>query len=119
MTRREYINELLGCKIDQALVKRIEMKYKTTLPDVVKRIISNANDTVFFDDGYRVLSFSEIENAEMDLHVNFMEKGIIPLFDCNENVFIVYHFIGDFWSKFNINDETIFKKKRTLNEILK
>ena len=42
----------------------------------------------------------------------------IPLIDCGENDFIVYHFVDKIWSKFNIIDETVFKKN-SLKELLK
>ena len=54
-----------------------------------------------------------------DLHVSFRDKEIIPLIDCGENDFIVYHFMDKIWSKFNIIDETVFKKKNSLEELLK
>ena len=44
---------------------------------------------------------------------------MIPLADCGENDFIVYHFTDGSWSKFNIIDETEFKKRNALDEILK
>lgn len=119
MTRSEYINALARLKIDSSKVSKLEKDYEASFPNTVKKIISNADDTIFFDDEYRVLSFDEVEDAEKDLHVDFKSKGIIPLLDCGENDFIVYHFKDDFWSKFNIIDETVFKKKKSLDELLK
>lgn len=52
------------------------------------------------------------------MHIAFKDKGIIPLVDCGENDFIVYHFKAKIWSKFNIIDETVFQKKR-FEELLK
>lgn len=43
-------------------------------------------------DGLRVLSASEIIQAEEDLHVNFIEKQFLPVADCGDNNFVVYHF---------------------------
>lgn len=119
MTREEYVKSLKGLKIEPSKVEKIEKKYGTSLSDIVKKIISNSDETVFFDDAYRILSISEIEDAENDLHINFKQKGIIPIADCGENDFIVYHFNDDFWSKFNIIDETVFKKKNSLEDLLK
>ncbi len=119
MTKGEYIKTLASVKVDAEIVAKIENVYGATLPDVVKKIVSNAAETIFFDDDYRILSLGEIEDAENDLHVDFKAKGIIPLVDCGENDFIVYHFNDDIWSKFNIIDETVFKKQGSLDELLK
>lgn len=118
MTSKEYIMLLNEHKNDSITVKKIEKKYGTTLPNIIKRIISCSDETVFLDNDYRILSVNEVENAENDLHVNFKEKGIIPIVDCGDNDFIVYHFNDDFWSKFNIIDEIIFKKKESFEDML-
>ena len=118
MNRKEYVDYISTKKIDDKLVKEIIDKYDFDLPEIVKLIVSNAKDTLFFDDEYRVLSFDEIIDAEKDLHVSFSEKKIIPLFDCGENDFIVYNSAEGIWSKFNIVDETFFKKKEKLSDLL-
>ena len=66
----------------------------------------------------RILSYKEILNAEYDLHVDFKTKQMIPLADCGDNDFVVYHFDTHEWSKFNIIDEVTFKKRKTLAEVL-
>lgn len=119
MNRADYIKELEKFTVDTKKVEIIEKKYNTSLSEVVKKIVSNSEESVFFDDDYRILSFAEIEDAESDLHVNFAEKGIIPIADCGENDFIVYHYNDDFWSKFNIIDDTVFKKQKSLEDFLK
>ena len=119
MTNKEYVGVLSAAQIDEAKVSRVCKAYGANFPDVVKKILSSADECVFLDGGYRVLSLSEIMDAEKDLHVQFKEKGILPLVDCEENDFIVYHYEDDFWSKFNIVDETVFKKKNSLAELLK
>lgn len=119
MTKKEYIEKLSEMKIDAAKVDKLEKLYGATFPESVRKIISNNDDTVFFDDDYRILSLSEIEAAEKELHVEFRAKNILPLIDCGENDFIVYHYNDDIWSKFNIIDEVVFKKKDAIEELLK
>lgn len=119
MTKKEYVESLTKMNIDSSKVAKIEKLYGVSFPNIVKKIISNADKTIFFDDDYRVISLNELEEAEKDLHIEFRKKGIIPLVDCGENDFIVYHFNDDFWSKFNIIDETVFKKKNSIDELLK
>ena len=65
-----------------------------------------------------ILSYAEIVDAEKQLHVAFKDKGMIPLIDCGENDFIVYHFEKEIWSKFNIVDETVFAKRNSVEDIL-
>lgn len=119
MKKNEYLSSLESVAIDAKKIEKIQKAYNVDLPEVIQKMITLANETLFFDDGTRVLSFEEIVDAEKDLHVAFKEKGIIPLVDCGENDFIVYHFGDRVWSKFNIVDETIFKKKNNLEELLK
>ncbi len=119
MTKKEYLQRLAAIKVNSKKVKKVETSYGTELPEIIRKIVTSADETIFFDDGFRILSLDEICDAEKDLHVNFKEKGIIPLADCGENDFIVYHFEDEIWSKFNIIDETVFKKKSGFEELLK
>lgn len=117
MTRKEYLQEIGKCKMNIVRVNEVEKAYGKELPEVIKRMVSYSEDSVFFDDDWRALSFSEIMEAEQDLHVDFARLEIIPIADCGENDFVVYHFAEKIWSKFNIVDETIFKKKSSLEEL--
>ncbi len=119
MTGKEYLSSLAGIKPDQKKADRVASLYTSNLPQIIQKIISRAKEPVFLDDGSRVLAYDEIVDAEKDLHVAFKERGMIPLVDCGENDFIVYHFEDRIWSKFNIIDETVFKKKKGLEELLK
>lgn len=119
MTGKEYLNSLSGVQVDREKTDKIASLFTGDLPDIVLRMISNAKEPVFLDDGSRVLSFNEIADAETDLHVAFRDQGMIPLVDRGENNFIVYHFLDKIWSKFNIVDETVFGKKDSLAELLK
>lgn len=119
MTGKEYLSSLAEVKADKEKTDMIVALYTDNLPEIILKIIANAKEPVFLDDGSRVLSYDEIVDAEKDLHVAFKDKGIIPLVDCGENDFIVYHFLDNVWSKFNIVDETVFKKKSSLEELMK
>lgn len=119
MTGREYIDTISKKEIVNDKTILVEALYNTKLPELIKRIVSNSNDDpIFLENEIRVLSLPEIIHAESELHVDFKEKGIIPLFDCGNNDFIVYHFKEKIWSKFNIIDEISFKKEENLNELL-
>ena len=118
MTAKEYLSSLASVKLEKEKVDRIVSLYADNLLEIVQKIVSNSKEAVFLDDDSRVLSYDEIVDAEKDLHVSFKDKGILPLVDCGENDFIVYHFSDKTWSKFNITDETVFRKKNSLEELL-
>ena len=117
MTITEYLDNLDSLNIDNSKVNIIEEIYSTSLPEDIQRIISNCNKTQFISD-YRLLSFDEIVNAEEDLEVEFTELNLIPVFDCGDNDFAVYHIDTKKWSLFNIIDYTPFKVKESLKELL-
>lgn len=119
MTGKEYLNKLNNVAPDTDRSKKIESLYSENLPEIIFKIATDANETVFLDDDKRVLAYDEIIDAEKDLHIDFKGKGVVPLIDCGENDFIVYNFKTDIWSMFNIIDETIFRKKDSLDDLLK
>lgn len=117
MTREEYLIGLESMPIDNNIVNRVEVIYDCALPIVVKQMISYSKESVFFDNGFRILSLAEILNAQADLHVDFRALKLVPIIDCGDNDFIVYHISDNSWSKFNIVDEIIFKKRRLLTDL--
>lgn len=119
MTGKEYLKVLADVKVDKKKTEKIALIYAEKLPEIILKIVSNAEEPVFLEDGYRVLSYAEIIDAEKDLHIGFKGMSIIPLVDCGENDFVVYNFNDNIWSKFNIIDETFFKKKNKLEDLLK
>ena len=119
MKGKEYLAKVNGVeKIDAGMVNDIQKKYGNALPEIAKKIVSYSKETVFLENETRILSSAEIIQAEDDLHVDFPELGMLPLADCGENNFIVYHFADNSWSKFNLNDESVFKKRNALDELL-
>lgn len=119
MTKQEYLEKVLRTVIDDVKVSKVQKVYGCKLPEIIQKIVSTNDETIFFDDDTRILSLNEIIDAEKDLHVDFISKKIIPLADFGENDFIVYHFDDNIWSKFNIVDETMFKKRHDLSELLR
>ena len=71
-------------------VKQIEQLYSAIIPDAVACIISNLDKTVFLDSEsfVRLLDYQEVLDAEADLNVEFVSKGIIPLFDLGDNDYL-------------------------------
>lgn len=118
MTTKDYIEKVSEININQHKVSMISQKYGSDFPDIVSHILSDSDETIFFDDNIRKLSFSEIYNAEQELHVAFISKHILPLFDCCDNDFIVFDMSENKWSKFNIIDEVLFKNKTSITELL-
>lgn len=117
MTNEEYMNQVKGLEINREKAAEVEKVYHTEFPLFVQAIISNVNQPVFLED-CRVLAYSEIINAKEDLKVDFAAKKIIPLIDCGENDFIVYHFDTKKWSMYNIIENCSFREKESLDELL-
>ena len=61
---------------------------------------------------------NEIINASEDLKVDFVTNKMIPLVDCGENDFIVYHFDTKKWSMYNIIDNCAFMERESLEGLL-
>lgn len=118
MTREEFLNNVKNAIVNFETVKKIENKYKCTLPEQVKKILSVSESQLFFDEERRLLSTNEIENATEQLHVDFIQKGIIPIIDAYENDFISYNFKSKKWCFFNLNDGSIFSEDTSLESIL-
>ena len=118
MTREEFLNSVKNVKINLETVKKIEDKYKCTLPEQVKKILSVSERQLFFDEERRLLSTNEIENATEQLHVDFIQKGIIPIIDAYENDFISYNVKSKKWCFLNLNDGSIFSEDINLESIL-
>ena len=118
MTLQEYLKQIGETEINTEVMEKVYDEYSDDLPEIVGKIITNAKEAVFLD-GCRILSLEEILDASQDLDIDFKEKEMIPLIDCGDNDFVVYHFSEDSWSKFNIADETVFKKKHSLEELVK
>lgn len=118
MKKSEYLERLGDVAIDEKRANKVKEIYSKDLPDVILKIVTIAGESEFFDDGTRILSYQEIIDAENDLHVAFSQYSIIPVADCGENDFIIYNYADGYWAKFNIIDESIFKKKKKISELL-
>ena len=118
MTRAEYLKQAEHGAVSKRAIQHIEGTYGYSLPEDLQRLISMSEESIFFDDDFRTLSQIEIIQAEEDLHVDFSQKGLLPLIDCGDNDLIVYHLKNGLWSKFNITDGTIFKQRGSLVELL-
>ena len=118
MTRKEYFDRLESVAVDKEKVGIVNELYGTELPEILQKIVSTADEPGFLGDGLRILSFDEVINAESYLHVDFKGKKVIPVADCGENDFVVYHFDDSTWSKFNITDEIVFKIRTSITDLV-
>lgn len=118
MTKQEFLLQAGSFSVDKNKIAKIKELYTGPLPEILEKIISNSNESVYFDDGVRILSYAEILDAKRDLQVDFTAKGIIPVADCGENDFIVYDYNNSEWGMFNIVDEIMFKKCSTLEDLI-
>lgn len=118
MKLKDTLSKIAEVKIDADFTAQVEDMYKTAFPDEVKRILSLSNDTVSYDDFslLRGLSHAEITYASADMTVDFIGKGILPLFDVGDNDYIVYDILEKAWCKFNIVDEVKFSETHNIFE---
>ena len=116
MNVNEYLTGLLRIEVDAGKISAIENIYGKIKSEYVVKIISGSAEAAFLANGsvLRVLSFEEIKDAGAD----FSSRHLLPLFDCGDNDFIVYHVLTDDWSKFNATERVIFKRKQLLTDLL-
>lgn len=118
MTREKFLKDVDKSSGSNDTVQTVEKMYNVSLPDLVKKIISYSDSTVFFGEERRLLSKKEIINASKDLHVDFVKKGIIPLIDALDNDFICYDLNTKQWCFYNIIDDTSFSETPDISKIL-
>ena len=117
MTMTECLVQINNIEIDSKVHRTLSETYSSTFPSIVERIVTFFQTGGFVCD-YRFLSLDEIEHADEDLHVDFINRKILPLIDCFDNDFIVYDFHGKKWMKFNIIELVAFNVKDSLEELL-
>lgn len=96
-------------------INEIKKKYKVA--DVSKEFEKILNDNANYSHLIK-LGNSSILDAIEDLQVNFIDYGLIPVFDAYDNDYICYQIENGKWCMFNIVDEVSFKKDSTLNELI-
>lgn len=120
ITTKEFLSKIKTVKINESKIRQIEKIYGS-IPKEVQKIISSSSRTIFFSnkDGYRTLSISEIIDAEKDMQINFVKEKMIPIIDCSDNDFIVFHTDTKTWSKYNVDDDRIYKETHKFEDLLK
>lgn len=118
MSKKEYLKEIEDTKINNTRVEEIEKIYDAKLNEMVKKIISLADEIDFFDEERRALSFNEIKNSEEYLGFDFVSKGYIPLVDAYDNTFVVFAFNENAWGKISASDGVLYRKKPTFVEVV-
>lgn len=113
-----FITKMVYKKEKSDNVTKIEKLYSVTLSSELACIVSNLGKTIFFDDNMfvRLLDFQEVLNAELDMNVEFITKGIVPIFDLGDNDYLSFDFKEQMWCKFNIVDELCFSYKAKLSD---
>lgn len=119
MTKEEFLSKVTTASESNETVIKIETMYgNISLPEVVKKIISLSEDSIFFEEDKRLLSKKEILEASKDLHVDFVKKGLIPLIDALDNDFISFSIISKKWCFYNIIEDCIFSEASDIAELL-
>ena len=118
MNREDFFAIATSGEVNEANVAELTAIYGTQIPDIIKRIVSHNINALFLNE-VRIMSLEEIKEAEHDLHVDFVKKGFLPIADCGDNDFIIYHLQEKIWSKYNIVDDVVFKRRESLEELIK
>lgn len=117
MNKQDFLNSLNNIQVNNKKVSMVEETYEGKFSNVVNSILSSCDKPLFIDDT-RLLTYNEILDADEDLGTNFIQQQLLPLFDCGDNDFIVYHITKESWSLYNIIDECVFKNVKSLDELL-
>lgn len=118
MNKREYLDDVNECDVNEERVDSINKMYNVELDEYLSKVVSYANENVFFEKERRVLSFEEIIDSSDDYGVDFVEQEMLPIIDAYDNTFIVYSFKDKAWAMYNLSDDILFDEKDTLEEII-
>ena len=118
MSKQEYINAVMAYGINSDRVDEISKVYGGDLSDELKHFISFADSVDFFDEERRALSYGEILDSSSKLGKDFAEKGLIPIIDAYDNIYIVFSFETKKWMKYSISDDVCFKEKDNILEVI-
>ncbi len=119
MTPQQFEQSSNLTKRDEAFAQQLALTYGGVVSDKVLALCETVPEGIFFDGTFcRKLSTSEILNAKEMLHVDFPAAGILPVFDCGDNDFIVYRLTDKKWVKFNIVDETSFSESEDWKKLI-
>lgn len=118
MTIMEYLKETLTVSAPTVQQSEIEKMFGIYLEKEPKKIISHIDSEIFFEgqNFLKLLSKQEILDCCGDLNVDFINKKIIPVFDLGDNDYIVFSYGDNWWYKFNIVDEVLFSKHKSIIE---
>lgn len=118
MNKREFIETMEKCALNQERIDRIDKLYNISLKGLIAKAISYADSVDFFDEERRALSFEEILNASEELETDFINLGIIPIVDAYDCVYIVFSSKDNKWARFSTVDKTLYRIKDSLEDVL-
>ena len=119
---QELLADVKSQRIDGKFAHKIEKMYDAKLDEFTKKLLSVLPRGCFFedkDDG--ILSFlsrSRILSASVDVELDFVELGLIPLFDTGDNDFIAYDTKNGGWCMFSLASATKFDEAEKLEDLL-
>lgn len=124
MKIEEYIKHVIshGEENDNLLKLRKKIiPFEFSDPTLRKLISALGNEPIFFnnDEFYRLMSFDEVLNADVDLEIDMKHRGMIPFIDCGDNDFIVFNLGKGAWCKYNPVDDVSFSPKQNILDYFK
>ena len=120
MKINDFIVQLEKAKAEKNIFEQIARQYQIIDTDAPAVIFSLEKKGMFFDDKnfIRLLSLDEVIKASEELHVDFINLSIIPIFDIMDNDFICYDYKSKTWCKYNIIDEVKYKTNSQLINLI-
>ena len=121
MTREEYFENADLITINAQKINILEDMYNTTIKQpFLRKLISAAGDKdVFLDNGWRALSFSEIESCDKDIDSTFIRKGVLPLIDIMNNKYIAYLIKSKNYAIYNCNTNSASNSTMDIRDYIK
>ena len=119
MTPQQFEQLSTTTKPDDSILRQLAAVYGNAIPNTVVALCATAPEGNFLDDSFcRKLPLRDIVEAKEMLHVDFPGLGILPVFDCGDNDFIVYCLSLGKWNKFNIVDEIGFRESEDWKSLI-
>ena len=103
---------------DNVEIEELEKAYSEKLPEDLLKIYSiTSGGFVQIDeyDSWRLYNPKEIKGASDELHIDFINLRIMPIFDCKDNNFICFDFNSKKYRMYNIVTEMDFDEAEELS----
>lgn len=93
-------------------------KYEIKLEPLVEKIVSYADQVLFFDEERRALSYQEILDPIENIGFDFVDLGLLPFVDVYDNSYAVFNLATKEWGRYNIFNQVFYMKRKSMEEVI-